>query len=553
VRIYDQAQACANTFRAFCLRHNLLDFSLQFEVFFEHLMAEPVSRTFLIGRYRHLIVDNVEEDTPRAHDLLKLWLDECETALIVMDRQAGYRAFLGADPQGAYELKWTCQDWLTLDRSHVMSPHVAALGRELVASVGGEASQELLEGSVQRIGSEASDPRSALRFEPTRFQPQMLEWVADKVAELIYEQGVLPDEIVILAPYLGDALRFSLSDALARRNVPVHSHRPSRALRDEPATRCLLVLAAMAHPAWRHCPVPEDVAHALMLAIDGLDLVRARLLTEIVYRPRDGCPVLTGFDQIQGEVQQRISYALGGRFDRLRAWLVQYAESEPLELDDFIRRLFTDVLSRPGFGFFGDMDSGRVVANLIESIQKFRRVVGESGPDRESGSEEAPDGEAADIAPSVPSEPPPLSLEYIRMVERGVIAATYVSSWQVDTSGAVLVAPAYTFLMINRPVDVQFWLDVGSGGWWERLYQPLTHPHVLSRRWPHDEVWGDDQEFSTRQMALGRLILGLVRRCRKSIYLGIADLGERGYEQRGPLLQAVQRVLRRTPSPSQAD
>jgi hypothetical protein len=139
------------------------------------------------------------------------------------------------------------------------------------------------------------------------------------------------------------------------------------------------------------------------------------------------------------------------------------------------------------------------------------------------------------------------------MVERGVIAATYVSSWQVDTSGAVLVAPAYTFLMINRPVDVQFWLDVGSGGWWERLYQPLTHPHVLSRRWPHDEVWGDDQEFSTRQMALGRLILGLVRRCRKSIYLGIADLGERGYEQRGPLLQAVQRVLRRTPSPSQAD
>jgi hypothetical protein len=37
----------------------------------------------------------------------------------------------------------------------------------------------------------------------------------------------------------------------------------------------------------------------------------------------------------------------------------------------------------------------------------------------------------------------------------------------------------------------------------------------------------------------------LVRRCRRCIYLGIADLGEQGYEQRGPLLQAVQRVLRR--------
>jgi hypothetical protein len=46
-------------------------------------------------------------------------------------------------------------------------------------------------------------------------------------------------------------------------------------------------------------------------------------------------------------------------------------------------------------------------------------------------------------------------------------------------------------------------------------------------------------------MALARLILGLVRRCRKRIYLGIADLGEHGYEQRGPLLQVVQRTLRR--------
>jgi hypothetical protein len=556
VRIYDQAQACANAFRAYCLQHNLLDFSLQLEVFFEFLIAEPVSRTYLFGRYRHLIVDNVEEDTPRAHDLLKLWLAECETALILMDRQAGYRAFLGADPQGAAELKWACQDWLTLDCSYVMSPHVAALGRHLVESVGGEASRELLDGAPYGLRSETSQPRSALCFEPARFQPQMIEWVADQVARLIYEQGVPPDEVVILAPYLGDALRFTLADALARRNVPVHSHRPSRALRDEPATRCLLTLVALAHPTWRHCPAAEDVAHALMLAIDGLDPVRARLLTEIVYRRRDGCPALTAFDQIQTDVQQRISYSLGSRFDLLRTWLVQYAESEPLELDDLLIGLFTEVLSRPGFGFFGNVDSGRVVANLIESIRKFRRVVGEPAPDQVSGRgaviapsepEDTSDLGGAVLAPSAVTRPP-LSLEYIRMVERGVIAATYVQNWQIETTGAVLMAPAYTFLMINHPVDIQFWLDVGSGGWWERLYQPLTHPYVLSRRWPQDEVWGDEQEYAARQMALGRLILGLVRRCRKSIYLGIADLGERGYEQRGPLLQAVQRVLRRAPS-----
>jgi hypothetical protein len=36
----------------------------------------------------------------------------------------------------------------------------------------------------------------------------------------------------------------------------------------------------------------------------------------------------------------------------------------------------------------------------------------------------------------------------------------------------------------------------------------------------------------------------LIRRCRRKIYLGLSELGEQGYEQQGPLLQAIQRVLR---------
>jgi hypothetical protein len=356
----------------------------------------------------------------------------------------------------------------------------------------------------------------------------MYDWVADRAAELIEQEGIAPDEIVILAPFLSDALRFALSDALADRSIPVRSHRPSRALREEPATRCLLTLAALAHPDWEQCPALPDVAQALMNAIEGLDLVRARLLTEIVYRPRDGRPALTSFDQIRSDVQQRISFILGERFDQLRRWLDAYIEAPALELDEFVSQLFTHVLSRPGFRFHHDLDAGQVTSNLIESIRKFRRVAAHTLSDEA-------DGARANS----------LGLEYVRMVDRGIIAATYVQNWQLEASGTVLMAPAYTFLMANRAVDVQFWLDVGSGGWWERLYQPLTHPYVLSRQWPEYKVWTDEDEFAVRQRALARLVLGLMRRCRKRIYLGIADLGEHGYEQRGPLLQVVQRTLRR--------
>jgi hypothetical protein len=99
--------------------------------------------------------------------------------------------------------------------------------------------------------------------------------------------------------------------------------------------------------------------------------------------------------------------------------------------------------------------------------------------------------------------------------------------------------------MSNRPVDYQFWIDAGSTGWWERIYQPLTHPYVLRRDWEIGRPWTDEDEYNARQESLYRLVFGLVSRCRRGIYLGISDLNEQGYEQRGPLLHALQSALRR--------
>ncbi|MBC7870273.1 MAG: hypothetical protein H7Y09_05490, partial [Chitinophagaceae bacterium] len=112
-------------------------------------------------------------------------------------------------------------------------------------------------------------------------------------------------------------------------------------------------------------------------------------------------------------------------------------------------------------------------------------------------------------------------------------------------ANAVLIAPAYTFLLSNRPVDYQFWLNVGGQGWAERLYQPLTNPYVLSLQWETGNKWTDDDEVRVSAEAMQRVTLGLIRRCRKQIYLGFSELGEQGYEQRGALLEAIQRILRR--------
>jgi hypothetical protein len=129
------------------------------------------------------------------------------------------------------------------------------------------------------------------------------------------------------------------------------------------------------------------------------------------------------------------------------------------------------------------------------------------------------------------------------MVSDGVIAAQYLGSWANQPEDAVYLAPAYTFLMSNRPVDVQFWLDIGGRGWYERLYQPLTHPYVLSRHWIEGTPWTDSDEYAANQAALVRLVLGLTSRCREAIYLGLSGVNEQGYEHKGELLRAIDQAL----------
>lgn len=513
-RIYDETQAVAVRFREYCLSHNLLDFSFQIEVFFRDVLPLPVFQDYLFGRYPHLIVDNVEEDTPVAHDLLRTWLarPELERALLVYDRDGGYRVFLGADPEGGYALRELCDELVRLNESYVTPPDVEALGCEIGRVLGRHAKTCW------------GDVGQALIFDQQRFHPQMLDWAADEIARLVHKEGVSPGEIVVLAPFLSDALRFSMTDKLTRRDIQSWSHRPSRALREEPPARCLLVLAELAHPQWGRTPHKQDVVQALMQAVADLDLVRARLLAEITYRPRDGRPTLSSFDDIRPGMQVRIGYRLGDRFEGLRVWLADYAAGEETALDHFWSRLFSELLSQPGYRFHDDYDAAQVTANLIESVAKFRGAL-----DGATFEGESP-GKA-----------------YVEMVDRGVLAAQYVAPWRAGPEDAVLLAPAYTFLMTNRPADYQFWLKAGSNAWWERIYQPLTHPYVLTRRWARektDEIWSDADEFEARQAALYRLTLGLLRRCRQKVYLGISDLGEQGFEEKGPLLKVIQRVLR---------
>ncbi len=573
----EHTQACVNAFRSFCLTRNLLDFSLRIETFYRYLWPVEGIRRYLTERYHHLIVDNLEEDTPLTHTILREWLPHTESALLVNDEEAGYRIFLGANWRTGQALAPLADETIRLTDSFIAPPDVLVLGERLGSMFDdhqpptadrrpemGDRQSSRADGQfnpqspISNLQSPFSaDPRQALTFQQERFYPQMIDWVINRIAALLAE-GVPPQEIVVLAPFVSDALRFSFTQRMAQRGLPARSHRPSRPLSEEPAAKTVLTLARLTFPQWGLLPEPFDVTQALNQAIAGLDLIRANLLTRVVYRPErpqtaDHRPPqegpqsthppthqpinfptfqpsnlpLTAFEQIEGEVRERISYTAGNRFDQLRAWLqALQTESPPPVLDHFLTRLFGEVLSQPGFGFYGRPEAGQIVANLVDSARQFRRVA-----------ERVPQGQSF---PSIYD----LGQAYLETIEQGLLAAQYVRSWESGPEAAVLITPATTFLMSNRPVDYQFWLDAGSSGWWERIAQPLTHPYVLAADWPEGRPWTDADEVAAQRDRLHRLVLGLTRRCRRHIFMVNAEIGEQGYEQRGQLLIALQQMLR---------
>jgi hypothetical protein len=224
------------------------------------------------------------------------------------------------------------------------------------------------------------------------------------------------------------------------------------------------------------------------------------------------------------DMRQRLTFAFGDRYSALQSWLLAYRDNPPLPLDVCLQKLLDEVLSQPGFGFHRNLDAARIATSLIESICNFRLAVEPSFVNLDHPNFD-------------------FGLEYISMLLDGVLPALYLEAWREAGKNAVLVAPAYSFLIMNRPATVQFWLDAGASTWYEGLIQPLTQPYVLTREWPVGRQWTFLDAEQMDQQLMTQLLQGLLHRCRQKIVLAISSWSETGFEQRGPMLRLFQRIL----------
>jgi len=509
--VYQHAQQAADLFRDYCYDNNLLDFSLQVELFSKSLNSVPLVFDYYQNQFKYLIYDNSEEDIPVCHDFVTNLLPNLDSALIIYDEDAGYRSFLGASPSNARNLSDLCENQIQFTDNFTLSEPLSIFSSQLSSALSRSSSPNTF--NARLINNAIS-----VNYQATH--PQMVSSVVENISSLI-KSGTAPREIVILAPFLSDSLRFMFSTELDKHGISSSTHRPSRALRDEPVTHCLLTLAAFAHPQWNIHPSAHDLTFALLQSIKDLDLARAYILSRQSIKNQNNAVRLSEFESLSTPFQERITFYFGSRYQELIDWLVEYTKQAPLPLDYFFVHIFGEILSQPGFGFNDDLSKATITNQIIRSVQKFRLSAGE-------------------IQHFTPDQ---LGAEYYKMVKTGVLANQYLQSWTQAPGDSVYLAPAYTFLLNNRPVDYQFWLDVGSRGWYERIFQPLTNPHVLHRDWQNGNLWRDIEEQKFNLESLSCLTIGLIRRCRKGISFCLTETDEHGYEQKGLLIQALNDIL----------
>jgi hypothetical protein len=502
---FEQAQTCVERFRTHCLRNNLLDVSLTLELFRRHLEERGEVSTWLDRRVRHLLVEGVEETVPVAQDFLRRRLQSAESALLTHRRDGGFRLFLGVDPEGAADLRRLCREEPAPPPAE--EPPLRAFGRELAARIEGgpRPASVPAAGRVRRIAR--------------RHRDGMVAAVAGEVVRLIEEEGVEAGQIAVIAPHADGVLRFLLDEALGAAGIPCAIVRRYESLREEPEVRVSLALAALAHADWRRRPHLSDVAEALGAAL-GLDPVRARLLARAGYDAASGSLRVLEGDEVLAE---RVTPLGLEAYARLRGWLEARRSGEVLPLDLFFRRLFGEVLSRADL----EPASGEVFARLIASAAWFRRSAPGMG--------------------QVGASPAAMAQGYAEMVEEGIVSAAHSTPMSAaDEASVLVVAPVYTYLLEERTARYQFWLDVGSISWWEPPHQPLTNPHVLSRRWPAGGRWTDAVDFETRNRVLARLVRGLCARAADGVTLcwSEADGGLAGAPASDtPLLRAAADLL----------
>jgi hypothetical protein len=511
VRHLNDAETAVSRFRLHCLENSLLDLSLAVQVFDTQLVQHPEFHRYFRERFRHLLVDNVEEQTPAGQNFISGLMYETQTTAVAYDSGGGYKRFMAADPLGANRFRSAAALAFDFTENFVAAPPMPALANAV---------ENYLMGGHEPIGGAEE---GVARVINGRYRRDMITQLAPYLAQLV-AQGTPTNQIAIIVPYLDGALRYMLTQALTQAGLPYYLLRRRSSPREDPRVRAWLTWLALAHPDWELSPTEYDVAEALTLSLHGLDPARAGLLADRLYDPV--APRLLPATDLPASFTGRVGPEAIARVEELRLWL---ENQEPrLPIDAFLYNLFNDLLAQPRFQPEPDLAGAAICDWLVQSATRLRQS-------------------AAAIGLGTPAA---IGVTFIDGIHQGLVTANPPDLGEPPDPNGIMISTIYGYLLAGKPVQMQVWLETAATGWWDIPKQPLSNAFVLAQSRPADAPWTTDEEFAIRNQLLSRIIRGLTNRCTGQVILANSDLDRRGLRQDGPLWRALQPVRSNKNSPA---
>jgi len=480
-RVFAAAQTVLDAYCARLEQAGVLDYGLAVELY-RQLQPQAEYQASLKG-FRHLLMDDVDEQSPAAHDFVEMMLEQVDSAALSFSTDGGHAGFFGADPQGGWRRFAGRACIHTVRRP---GQNLAASGT-LFSSVLARVSRQFLGGG----------PRVELLHEDLR--SDVLDRVGQRVVQLV-ESGIPAADIAVIAPMADKVLEHTLFLHLNRAGLPLNVLTKNRRLIDEPYVRAMMTLALLAHPHWEMDWGVPDLAQSLQLLLK-IDPVRAWLLSR----------------QVQGNQlrdleiwqRERVGFRAAQGYDLLRQWLDSYRGEREQPVDFFFQRVFGELLSRlpPA------RDDLVVCRQLIVSARKFLQSA------QRFSSEDNP------------------NTAFIRLLSAGTVAAESLLEPATRDQAVVLATP-YAYISGHHHSRFQIWMDCTSRRWFQQDVREIINPHVLKRVWSGG-LWGDEENESISRHNGARIARALLRRCSEGLLLTAANIDSRGFEQDGGLLEAV--------------
>ena len=527
-----------------CLERGLLSYGLIYELYWRHLVVDPVYQTYL-ARYRLVLADDVDEYPAIARQLFEFLLDRGAVGVFTYNPAGGIRLGLGADPKYLGGLASRCrQETLALEP-------VSGLAYEW----GDRCANLVLDPMSSPVS--ALPPESVQSIQ-TVSRAQLLRQTAETIVEAVRRGDVEPQEIAAIAPGLDAIARYTLIEILTKAGIDVEPLNEQRPLTSSPLIRALLTLLALVYPGLGRLLDRDAVAEMLVVLSQPtvelgdsesspsgvpnpqwIDPVRAGLLADRCYAPDRDRPRLLPVESFP-------------RWDRLghRATvayneILQWVETQQQQLEARLIPSPIVFLDRAiqRFLLTGNLAYHQLAAirELMETAQHYwdvrKRLQRSTAPPQTNLETDALHGFERGCTDG--ADGLNLLLQFIQLLRQGTVTANPFPVRPLGSERrAVTLATVFQYRSSRRSHRWHFWLDAGSSLWTEGgsailFGAPLFLQDRLGRPWTSEDGFEADEK------RLKRILLDLLGRVEERLYLCHSDLAVNGQEQTGPLLGLV--------------